>query len=666
MKTIKFGIRGKIYLGMISIVLLTGIMITAPVRIMVERTLAQESINKGLSIALSIASRSPDIMLGMDFFYLNVMIEKAVRSSNDISYSFILNNQEQVLSHTFQDGFPVELKTVNPVDPAGSSSIRLLDTGKEVVYDIAVPVLVGDIFLGSVHVGLSKTRINHTINQLLWMIVVLTGCSILIACLVGAVVANQFIRRIKKLHRASDQVIKGNLNVFAAQPTDKVCWNIMDCRNDICPAYGQMQQRCWYVEGTLCSECNTGQYSAKSDSCRTCKTYKTVSGDEIQSLAESFDAMTISLKQTITELNESRQSIEVSEEKYRRIYESSMDMVFVTDSNGNFLDINQAGKELLKLDSREIAEFKFSDIFANPSQYSVAWEDMVNHGFIKDMEITLKAMDGNELQALLSLSCNMESIWNPGGCDGMIKDITHRRNIEQQLLQADKLASLGQLSAGVAHEINNPLGLILGYTQLMIREEPDDSQKFEDLKTIEKHARNCKTIVEALLSFARKTETKKAHVDINSATEQVITVIRHQFELSGIMVETSYCPVLPRILGDAEKLKQVVMNLIMNARQAISQTGKIKVSTGFNSTSNQIEIIVDDTGSGIPVHQISRIFDPFFTTKPTGQGTGLGLSVSYGIVREHGGEIKVRSEPEKGSIFTVVLPAGKDLSNSLH
>lgn len=628
MKTMKLGIRGKIYFGMISIVLLTGIMIAAPVRIMVERALSQESINKGLSIALSIASRSPDIMLGMDFFYLNVMIEKAVRSSNDISYSFILNKQEQVLSHTFKDGFPVELKTVNPVEAASSSSIRLLDTGKEFVYDIAVPVLVGDIFLGSVHVGLSKTRINHTIKQLLWMIVVLTGCSILIACLVGAVVANQFIRRIKRLHQASDQVIKGNLNVFAAQPIDKACWNIMDCRNDI--------------------------------------TYKTVSGDEIQSLAESFDAMTRSLKHTISELEKSRQSIEISEEKYRRIYESSMDMVFVTGSLGYFQDINQAGIELLKLDSKEISRLQFSDIFSYPSQYSVVRQDIVDHGFIKDMEFTMKAMDGNEIQALLSLSCKMESSGNPGGCEGMIKDITQRRNMEQQLLQADKLASLGQLSAGVAHEINNPLGLILGYTQLMIREEPDDSQKFEDLKTIEKHARNCKTIVEALLSFARKTETKKAHVDVNLAIEQVITVIRHQFELSGIIIQTSYDPVLPRILGDAEKLKQVVMNLAMNAGQAISQAGKIDVSTRFDSTSNHIEILVEDTGSGIPAHQISRIFDPFFTTKPTGQGTGLGLSVSYGIVKEHGGEIEVRSETGKGSIFTVVLPVDNDLSNSLH
>jgi two-component system, NtrC family, sensor kinase len=134
-------------------------------------------------------------------------------------------------------------------------------------------------------------------------------------------------------------------------------------------------------------------------------------------------------------------------------------------------------------------------------------------------------------------------------------------------------------------------------------------------------------------------------------------VIRNQFELSGIAVNSLYDPELPQVLGDSEKLKQVVMNLVMNARQSISGTGIITVSTRYDAWSRAIAIRVEDTGAGIPPHVLTRIFDPFFTTKPTGQGTGLGLSVSYGIVKEHGGEITVDSEPEKGSLFTVILPA---------
>ena len=604
MMTMKLGIRGKIYCGMISIVLLTGLMIAVPVRIMVERALSQESLNKGMSMALTLAARSQDIILGMDFLYLKEMMDKAIQSSTDVSYSFILNQQGQVLSHTFQSGFPVELRTVNPIPAGQLSSVRFLDTGKELIYDIAVPVLIGDMRLGTVHLGLSKTRISRTINSLLWTMAILIGCAVLIASLTGAGFANQIIRRVQKLHQASEQVLKGNLDVITA-PRLKT------------------------------------------------------TEDEIQALAESFDAMTRSLKHTISQLEASRKTIEVSEKKYRRIFESSMDMVFVTDSLGRFLDINQTGKTILGVEpmSGTADGLLLSDIFSSAFEYADIQQDLIQQGFVKDREFTLITLAGNELQALLSSSCQLDPSGEVLGCEGIIKDITQRRNMEQQLLQADKLASLGQLSAGVAHEINNPLGLILGYTQLMLREEPDSSQKYEDLKTIEKHTRNCKTIVEALLNFARKTETKKVLVDVNCAIEQVLTVIRHQFELSGIAVHAHYDSELPQVLGDTEKLKQVVMNLVMNARQSISKTGQITISTRYHSTNHKIAIAVQDTGSGIPPHVLTRIFDPFFTTKPTGQGTGLGLSVSYGIMKEHDGEITVESEPEKGSLFSVTLPA---------
>ena len=655
----KLGIRGKIYCGMISIVLLTGLMIAVPVRIMVERALSQESLNKGMSMALTLAARSQDFILGMDFLYLKEMMDKAIQSNNDVSYSFLLNQQGQVLSHTFHNGFPVELRTVNSVPAGQLSSVRFLDTGKELIHDIAVPVLVGDMRLGTVHIGLSKTRISRTINRLQWTMAVLIGCAILIASLTGAGFANQIIHRVQKLHQASEQVLKGNLNVITSPLLKTSCWVLMDCHNAQCPAYGEERQRCWNVEGTLCPSCREKEYAAKSIACRNCRIFRAVSGDEIQALAESFDAMTRSLKHTISQLEASGKTIEVSEKKYRRIFESSMDMVFVTDSQGRFLDINQTGKTILGGEDLTGAADGFSlpDVFSSPFEYADIQQDLIQQGFVKDLEFTLKTLSGNELQALLSSSCQLDPGGEVLGYEGIIKDITQRRNMEQQLLQADKLASLGQLSAGVAHEINNPLGLILGYTQLMLREEPESSQKYEDLKTIEKHTRNCKTIVEALLNFARKTETKKVLVDVNCAIEQVITVIRHQFELSGIEVHTRYDSDLPQVLGDTEKLKQVVMNLVMNARQSISKAGQITVSTRYDSRNQKITIAVKDTGSGIPPHVIIRIFDPFFTTKPTGQGTGLGLSVSYGIVKEHGGEITVDSEPEKGSLFSVILPA---------
>jgi signal transduction histidine kinase len=227
---------------------------------------------------------------------------------------------------------------------------------------------------------------------------------------------------------------------------------------------------------------------------------------------------------------------------------------------------------------------------------------------------------------------------------------------EKQIAQADKLASIGQLSSGIAHEINNPLGIIQGYTQLLLRNEAPESQKYEDLKTIEKHVKNCKAIVEDLLNFARSSKTQKEYVNIHEAIDDVLVFIHHRSGLSQITIEKDYDPDMPRMFMDEKKIKQVLINLIMNAQHAIGKIGTLAISTRFDPENQQAAIKIRDTGYGIEEKHLSRIFDPFFTTKPTGEGTGLGLAVSYGIVKNHGGDIAVESKIGRGSEFTVTLP----------
>jgi signal transduction histidine kinase len=225
-------------------------------------------------------------------------------------------------------------------------------------------------------------------------------------------------------------------------------------------------------------------------------------------------------------------------------------------------------------------------------------------------------------------------------------------------LQADRLASLGQLAAGIAHEINNPLGLILGYTQLLQREGAEAVEFKDDLRTIEKQTRNCKKIVEDLLNFARKSGTRISEVDINSALQGVIKVIRNQLELDNILIQTHFDDHLPEIAGDAEKLKQVFMNLLLNARQAIRKNGIIIITTTADPDQRGVVIDFEDDGPGMAPEVQDKIFDPFFTTKPTGQGTGLGLSVSYGIIEDHQGDIHVSSEVGRGTHIRIRLPMG--------
>jgi two-component system NtrC family sensor kinase len=231
---------------------------------------------------------------------------------------------------------------------------------------------------------------------------------------------------------------------------------------------------------------------------------------------------------------------------------------------------------------------------------------------------------------------------------------------EKQVAQAEKLASVGQLSAGVAHEINNPLGVILGYTQLLLRNEDEHSERYADLKTIEKHVQNCKTIVENLLNFARSSKTCVAFAHMTEIVDEMVHFVKHHSDWRKIRFEVDHAPDIPPVLIDEKKIKQVLVNLLMNAKHAIGRKGKICISSRFDSLAKRVIIRILDDGCGIEKKVLSRIFDPFFTTKPTGEGTGLGLSVSYGIIRDHGGNISVDSEPGSGTTFMITLPVTTD------
>ena len=353
------------------------------------------------------------------------------------------------------------------------------------------------------------------------------------------------------------------------------------------------------------------------------------------------------------------ESLAVSESKYRRIFEVSRDMILVSKKDGLIVDINPAGYKMLGYNygEKDLKVKKFQDFFANEADWKTLIADIIEKGFISNHEVTLKRIDGGEISSLISGSLDNGPSKEDNFVNFLVKDIEQRRLIENQMAQTDKLASLGQLSAGVAHGINNPLGIILGYTQLLMRDEDKETERYADLKIIEKHVKDCKSVVEDLLNFARSSKTEKEAININEAIDEVLNFIEHHSELYNIEIKRDYDNSMPLFLLDEKKMKQVFMNLIMNAKDAVGKSGTINLSTEYDRSTKQIVIKVADTGYGIEKKNLSRIFDPFFTTKPIGEGTGLGLSVSYGIIKNHGGKIFVESESGKGATFTIVLTA---------
>jgi two-component system NtrC family sensor kinase len=236
------------------------------------------------------------------------------------------------------------------------------------------------------------------------------------------------------------------------------------------------------------------------------------------------------------------------------------------------------------------------------------------------------------------------------------KDITAEKRVEHRIQHTEKMASLGQLAGGIAHEINNPLGVILCYVDLLRSQLADFPHGLIDLAIIEKHARNCQRIVSDLLKFARGQETERQLAALNPTIEEVVQMVDHQFRWQHCEIEQDLDPNLPMVRIDVDKMRQVYLNLLMNAQQARKDRGKIRISTRYLEHDRQVQIVFWDNGVGIHPEVIDRIFDPFFSTKKTGEGTGLGLSVSYGIIKDHGGDIQVESELGHWTRFTIILP----------
>ncbi|NVM22703.1 MAG: PAS domain S-box protein [Desulfobacterales bacterium] len=352
--------------------------------------------------------------------------------------------------------------------------------------------------------------------------------------------------------------------------------------------------------------------------------------------------------------------LKLSEERYRSLVESADDLIYSLGKDGEILSVNQYTTRLLKRCPTDIIGTNITKVIKYEAPDNIDWildkvfatsESVAHEERVKiadrqywlDTKYKALLTDEEHVGAVLVIS----------------RDITEQKSIEEQLFHTEKLASLGSLSAGVAHEINNPLAIILGFTDVLLERVAENSKEHEILKIIERQGNNCKSIIENLLAFARIPEKTTTETDVLADLQKIVNVVMNTLVTKKIDLKTDIEEDLPKVNGDGQQMEQIFLNIINNAVAAMEGGGILSVSA--HRSDHTVSISFTDTGCGIPQENMDKIFEPFFTTKKVGEGTGLGLAVSYGIVKRFGGDIRVKSQTkeegrEPGTTFTILLP----------
>jgi PAS domain S-box-containing protein len=371
--------------------------------------------------------------------------------------------------------------------------------------------------------------------------------------------------------------------------------------------------------------------------------------DEIGELAQSFNQMLENLRRA-TEIRRRKELLE-------NVLETVEESIIVYDPGGIILSFSRGAEKMFGLPAGEVVG-KSCAVLGDGRSEAL---ERARTGAFSGAEVRLRARDGRYFPALMSILPLRDEGHELLAFVEITRDLTEQRlkeRLRHQLMQSEKLAATGQLAAGVAHELNNPLGNILLYGNLLLEDLPPADPRAPNLRHVVENTLRCKRIVKSLLDYAKESEVHMSPQDVNEIAESSVQMLGNELRLRDIGCRLQLAPGLPRVSCDRNQIQQVLVNLIQNAIQAVADRGQIQVATGPGEDGRAVRITVTDNGPGIPADVLPRVFDPFFTTKPS--GTGLGLSICYGIVERHQGRIWAES-PAAGNggaaAFAVELPA---------
>jgi PAS domain S-box-containing protein len=379
----------------------------------------------------------------------------------------------------------------------------------------------------------------------------------------------------------------------------------------------------------------------------------------------------VSVIDDITARKRLQQALKESEERYRSFVETAKSAIIAVDEDGKIILFNPAAEKIFGYPKDEIIQKDFTSLF--PESYRDITGVKLGKdgwgGFSDLIECTseLAGLHRNGEEFPIDASFSTCRVEGRHILTAIIFDITERKNLQEQLLQSAKLAAVGELISGITHEVNNPLAVVIGYSEMLLAESDLSNESREAIKAIHGESERAKKVIQNMLSFARKHSPVKEVIQVNDILEKTLGLTDYELRKNSINVVKDLDPDLPETVGDPNQLQQVFLNLIINSQQAMMEIkngrqltirSRLKEADQSDGTGkgNIIQVAFEDNGPGIPEKIINKIFDPFYTTKPKGKGTGLGLSVSFGIIKEHSGEIYARLNEERGVTFYVELP----------
>lgn len=644
----RLSLRNKIFLATVGVVLLISGAIALLARGILVGSLSRELEMRGAAIAQSIAERGGGYILDKNRPGLVSLVFDAAQLGERkalISYIFITDNEGRLIAHTFIRPFPADLLAAGIAGDSQATVARPVSVADVDAVDVSVPVQEGIYTLGRVHVGLKQSHIDSLVGKLRLTFLGFISLVVVIIFLIALILSGYVVNPLSKLTRAAESISRGRLD--APLDLGGPPWNPVEC-----PAYGDTDLPCWNLD-----ELGPGE-APPPRTCDPCKFYRKRVGDEVVQLADAFANMVWSIKLYRHRLRE-------SEERYRPLFDANPDPFFVLDvASHRFLDANPRAQELYGYSKREFATMAITDIERPGSQVGV-------QRFLAESgpgDHVLYAKVGHVTRGGKPIFVNIHATMaHYRGTEVVIfsaADVTGLVEKDAQLIQASKMKTLGEMSAGMAHELNQPLNAIkLGSDFLLLSAQnalPMPPESFAQVaREISAQVDRAATIIQHLRDFGRKSDITPDAIDVNDPVTGVFTIIGKQLTLQNIAVRLELTPGLPKVLAHGNRLEQVFFNLVANGRDAILAQdnpggGEIAIRSFMENT--MVAVSVSDSGCGISPHDLHKIFEPFFTTKRIGEGMGLGLAISYGIIKDYGGDIQVGSQVGRGTTFTLLFP----------